>query len=130
MKQTIAQQLNIKDFPFEIKDKNGNEVYFEDSDGYWEKREYDSKGNEVYFEDSEGFWYKQEFDSKGNKVYFENSKGYWIIQEFDSNGNCVYFEDSNGNIIDKRPKQKIELTLQEIANKFGFDVNNISIIEK
>ena len=32
--KTIAQQLNIKEFPFEITDKNGNEVYFEESDGF------------------------------------------------------------------------------------------------
>ena len=30
----IAQQLKIKDFPFIIKDKNGNEIYYENSDGY------------------------------------------------------------------------------------------------
>ena len=29
--KTIAQQLNIKEFPFRIKDKNGNQIYFEDS---------------------------------------------------------------------------------------------------
>jgi hypothetical protein len=46
MNKTIAQQLNIKDFPFVIKDKSGNQIYFEDSDGYWDKCEYDSEGNE------------------------------------------------------------------------------------
>ena len=39
-KQTIAQQLKVKDFPFVIDDKNGNEIYYENSDGYWLKREY------------------------------------------------------------------------------------------
>ena len=52
--KTIAQQLNVKDFPFEIKDKNGNEIYYENSDGYWRKSEYDSNGNVIYFENSEG----------------------------------------------------------------------------
>ena len=51
---TIAQQLNIKDFPFEIKDKNGNEIYREDSNGHWHKREYDDKSNKIYFENSDG----------------------------------------------------------------------------
>ena len=32
--KTIAQQLNVKEFPFEIKDKNGNEIYFETSNRY------------------------------------------------------------------------------------------------
>lgn len=52
--KTIAQQLNIKDFPFSIKDKQGNELYFEDSDGFWHKLEYDSSGNIIYYEDSDG----------------------------------------------------------------------------
>ena len=73
---TIAQQLKIKDFPFEIEDKNGNEIYFEDSNGYWWKMEYDSDGNQIYFENSYGDWDKKEYDSDGNQIYFENSYGY------------------------------------------------------
>ena len=30
---TIAKQLKIKEFPFEINDSNGNRIYWEDSDG-------------------------------------------------------------------------------------------------
>ena len=52
---TIAQQLKIKDFPFIIKDKNGNEIYFENSIGYWRKWERDANGKEIYFECSEGY---------------------------------------------------------------------------
>lgn len=52
--KTIAQQLKIKGFPFEIKDSTGNVIYYEDSSGYWEKREYDARGNRIYFEDSNG----------------------------------------------------------------------------
>ena len=73
--KTIAQQLNIKEFPFEINDKNGNEIYFENSTGYWYKYEYDSNGNKTYFENSNGGWYKYEYDSNGKEIYFENSNG-------------------------------------------------------
>jgi hypothetical protein len=52
--KTISQQLNVKEFPFEIKDKNGNQIYDENSDGFWVKLEYDSNGNEIYFENSNG----------------------------------------------------------------------------
>ncbi len=55
MNKTIAQQLNIKDFPFEIKDKNGNQIYIEDSSGYWYKSEYDQNGNRIYYENSKGY---------------------------------------------------------------------------
>lgn len=52
--KTIAQQLGITEFPFIVKDSNYNILYYEDSDGYWYKREYDSNGNEIYFENSNG----------------------------------------------------------------------------
>ena len=78
MKQTIAQQIKW-DFKtngdLEIKDKNGNLIYYEDSTGFWTKREYDSQGNQIYFKNSKGFWAKREYDSQGNKMYYENSDG-------------------------------------------------------
>jgi hypothetical protein len=52
--KTIAQQLNIKEFPFVIKDSNGQEIYYEYSNGSWFKREYDSNGNLIYYENSDG----------------------------------------------------------------------------
>ena len=51
---TIAQQLKIKEFPLRIKDLKGKTIYFENSNGYWEKREYDANGNLIYSEDSNG----------------------------------------------------------------------------
>jgi len=52
---TIAQQLNIKDFPFMVNDNNGKNIYMENCNGYWIKREYDNNGNEIYFENSDGY---------------------------------------------------------------------------
>ena len=54
-KQTIAQFLNVKDFPFVIKDKNGNEIYREYSTGFWIKRVYNDEGNVIYYENSDGY---------------------------------------------------------------------------
>ena len=102
--KTIAEQLNVKDFPFSIKDKNGNEIYWEDSDGYWRKYEYDSNGNKIYYEYTDEYWSKWEYDSNGNKIYYEDSDGYWSKREYDSNGNCIYYENYNGLIEDNRPK--------------------------
>jgi hypothetical protein len=73
--KTIAQQLNVTEFPFRIKDKKGNTIYYEDSDEFWVKYEYDSNGNQTYGETSNEFWTKWEFDSKGKEVYYENSDG-------------------------------------------------------
>jgi len=58
-----------------IKNKNGRRIYFEDSDGFWVKREYDSQGNVIYYEASGGGWAKWEYDSRGNIIYYENSYG-------------------------------------------------------
>ena len=54
---TIAQQINWDfktDDELVIKDKNGNGIYYELSDGFWVKREYDSEGDMIYYEASDG----------------------------------------------------------------------------
>ena len=122
---TIAQQLKIKDFPFEIKDIKGKTIYYEFSNGFWFKKEFDAKGNRIYYEDSNGYWEKQEFDANGIEIYYEDSKGYWEKQEFDANGKTIYYENSNGTITDNRPKTT--LTMLEIAEKFNISVDKLQI---
>ena len=102
-KVTIAQQLKIKKFPFIINDHNGNEIYSENSDGFWIRRERDENDNQTFAENSDGFWCKREFDSNGNEIYYEDSKG-------------VLYD-----------KRTVELTMDEIAKKFGIDVNLLKI---
>jgi len=58
---------------FILYDTNGNETYFESSDGYWHKREYDTNGKLTYSESSTGYWYKRDYDTNGNEIYYENS---------------------------------------------------------
>ena len=124
--KTIAQQLNVTAFPFRIKDKDGKEIYYEDSDGFWWKRERDANGNQIYFEDSDGFWCKRESDANGKVIYYENSTGFWQEYERDANGKEIYYEDSDGVIRDNRPKP-VELTLEQIADKFGINVSQLRI---
>jgi hypothetical protein len=124
--KTIAQQLKVTEFPFTIRDSQGNVIYYESSDGYWTKSEFNSQGKEIYYEDSYGFWYKREFDSQGNEIYFENSCGNWIKREYDSQGNLIYFENSDGKIIDNRPKTVI-LTMDEIAQRLNIPVDQLQI---
>jgi len=115
--KTIAQQLNVTKFPFEIRDKNGNEIYYETSYGSWQKREFDENSNVIYFEDSDGYWSKREFDENNNQIYFENSYGSWQKREFDENNNEIYYETSDGEIVDNRPKPIVEYTMEELTNK-------------
>ena len=124
--QTIAQQLKVTEFPFIIKNKNGRQIYCENSHGDWYRSERDSNNNEIYLENSHGVWIKREYDSNNNQIYYETSDGSWYKQEYDSNGNQIYFEDSKGQKIDKRSKS-IELTLDEIANKLGINVSQLKI---
>ena len=119
---TIAKQLKIKEFPFEIKDSNGKEIYWENSCEFWAKREYDSKGKEIYWETSDGAWIKREFDSEGNRIYYENFNGYWVKCEYDSKGNEIYYEDSKGKIIDNRPKTDVQKAI-ELLTKEGLIVD-------
>ena len=67
-----------------------------------DNRIYDTNGNQIYDEDSDGYWSKYEYDTNGNRIYYENSNGYWIKQEYDTNGNKIYHEDSDGYIRDNR----------------------------
>jgi len=115
MKTTIAQQLKIKDFPFVIKDKDGNIIYHEDYDGgYWCKREYDARGNWIRYETSNSYWIKREYDARGNLIRHEDSNHYWYKNEYDANGNRIRYEDSDGKIMDNRPKTDVSKNLNLI----------------
>ena len=120
--KTIAQQKGITSFPYQEFDSNGREIYYENSSGYWCKREFDSNGNRIYYEDSSGFWSRREYDSKGNRIYFEDSDGDWCKYEYDSKENQIYYEDSDGKIEDKRPKPVVELTMEELVQRLGYEV--------
>ena len=103
--QPISVQLSFENPLAEsnkVYSKNGKPIYYEDSDGYWVKREYGTNSNEIYYEDSGGYWVKREYDTNGNEIYFEDSNGDWIKREYDTNGNKIYYEKSNGLIIDNR----------------------------
>jgi len=144
--KTIAQQLGITDFPFEIRDKQGDLIYIENEDSSWSRREYDSECRQTYFEDSNQCWVKRDYDSNGNQIYYENSGKYWEKAEYDNNGNKIYYEDlsgwikweydssgaeiyyenSEGEIIDNRPKPEPtpNITLQHCLDR-GFTLEKI-----
>jgi hypothetical protein len=119
--KTISHQLKVTDFPFEIKDKNNNKIYYEYSNGYWAKQEFDKNNNQIYYENQDGYWSKREYDKNNNLIYLETSNGYWSKGEFDKNNNQIYYEDSNGLIIDNRPKSTPEFTMGELTSKLGFE---------
>jgi hypothetical protein len=76
--QTIGQWLNW-DFKanggLRIKDKNGNDIYYEISDGRWRKYEYDSQGNQIYYENSCG----EIIDNRPLEIIEHNGRKYQLI---------------------------------------------------
>ena len=62
-------------FPIDIEDEKGKRTYYEDSNGFWLRCEYDENGNITYFKTSRGFWYRREYDKDGNETYYENYYG-------------------------------------------------------
>jgi hypothetical protein len=117
--KTIAKQLNIKTFPFEIKDSDGKVIYREDSHGYWEKQEW-VDGKVIYWEDSNGYWEKWEWVD-GKLIYWEDSNGYWVKQEW-VDGKVICYENSDGIIEDKRPKTDIQKAI-DLLTKEGLIVD-------
>jgi len=100
--------------------KDGNQVYREDSNGYWWKSEYED-GNEIYCEDSTGFWCRREYDDD-KEAYYENSNGFWSRREYED-GVEVYYENSDGCIEDNR--EPVDMTIAEVRKELG---KNIRIV--
>jgi hypothetical protein len=89
-------QLSENSDSYEIFNDKGNIIYYENSEGYWVKREFNKNGKVIYFEDSKGYWWKREYNDNGKPIYYENSEGYWYKKEYDNNGNRIYYGDSEG----------------------------------
>ena len=74
LSKIFNQPVRIKGIS--VYNTNGNEIYYEGSNGYWSKQEYDTNGNHIYYEKSSGYWHKYEYDEQGNEIYYETSNGY------------------------------------------------------
>jgi len=75
LSETLTELGIAFTFPIKINDSNGKLTYFEASNGYGERWEYDDNGKVTYCEDSDDYWHKYERDDNGNETYYENSGG-------------------------------------------------------
>ena len=73
-----------------VYDKNGNNIYSEDSYGFWIKSEYDENNKIIYSENYDGYWEKFEYDENGNEIYYEDYNGFWTKSEYDKNVIYIY----------------------------------------
>ena len=109
--ESLAKQFN-HDFDkgdFELFDKNINQIYFENPNGFWVKRNYNKLGNEIYYENSYDYWIKREYNKSGNILYSKSSTGFWVKIEYDENNIMIYYESSKSIIFDNRPKEIITI---------------------
>jgi hypothetical protein len=65
LSETLTEMGIDFSFPIKIMDAKGNETYYEKSNGFWWKCEYDRKGNLTHYKTSEG---KKKGTPKSSKV--------------------------------------------------------------
>ncbi len=87
-----------KKYPIVEYNEAGKEIYREELNGFWVKREYDEQGRQIYWETKDE-WVKHEYDEAGNETYYENSSGFWYRVEYNENGYRTYYEDSEGKTL-------------------------------
>jgi len=62
----------------------------------------DRKGNVIYYEDKNGTSHTYLFDGNGNVTDYMSSIGLWFKQKSKKDGTVIYFEDNSGIAVDKR----------------------------
>jgi hypothetical protein len=88
MKIEIITDLENVAFPIFIKDKNGNEIYYQYSDGSWSKYTYDDNGNELTCKTSTGYYrIKGEYVTKEEFEAFVNTPEYTMEELVSKIGN-------------------------------------------
>ena len=91
----MTNETEIK-YPIEVFNKQGKQIYYEVSNGYWAKYEYDTQGNKTHYKDSNGDWANWKYDTQGNPTYYRDSIGYWVKYEYDEQNNITYYENTYG----------------------------------
>ena len=135
LRKEYEARFGVVEGGFRLYDAKGNMIYYENSYGYWEKREYDSKGNMIYYGGKRMSKSKlrKEYEArfgavddmlrlytaKGNEIYREYSDGYWVKQEYDAEGNKIYREDGrDGVTLDNRPCSDKVFIDEQTGKKF------------
>ncbi len=96
---------NLKDYGFNLSEEELNYVLsgiFGEPVIKKRQRIYNQNRNQIYYENSYGYWEKFEYDENGNIIYKEGSDGVWVKYEYDKNDNIIYYENSDGYIKDNR----------------------------
>ena len=65
-------------------DADNNQTYYEDSDGWWSKYEYDDNNNQTYYENSSGV-----------EIYYETSRS-GVIKDNRTCSDKVFIDEQSG----------------------------------
>ena len=77
-------------------DKNGRELTYKDSNGFWREFTYNEDGKELTYKDSDGNWYEKTYDQNGNFLKCNSAGEFWYEYTYDENGNTLTYKDSDG----------------------------------
>ena len=105
----------VRKFPIVEYNEAGLEIYREEENGYWVKREYDEKGRQTYWETNRGGWAKHQYDEAGREIYYENSDGFWFKATYNENGFRTFYEDSTGKIWPGKEYVVVDDVIQEAS---------------
>ena len=127
--------MKADNYPHTTKDSKGNVIHYKDSTEFESWSEFDEKGNVIYYKTSYGLESWRVYNERNNEIHYKNSDGFEYWQEYDERDNRIYFKNSDGieywydskGYKIPNPNLTVELTLEDIAEKFNIDVKNIKI---
>ena len=83
-------------YRFYTYDKNGNELTYKDSTGYFSEYTYAEDGQELTYKGSNGYWREYTYDENGNQLTYKNSTGYFCEKTYTKSGKQLTCKDSTG----------------------------------
>lgn len=95
-KYAFTNETNEETWEHVTKDKNGNVIKIECSNGFWKRNTYDKNNNRLSEEDSNGFWEQSTYDQNNKLLSRKDSFGNWVEYTRDSQGNPLTYKDSHG----------------------------------
>lgn len=60
------------------------------------KTERDEYGNLIFYQNSNGWWWRKEFDDRGNCLYHADASGWWVRNTYNENNEKIGYENYLG----------------------------------
>ncbi len=114
-------------YRFYTYDKNGNELTYKDSTGYFSEYTYAEDGQELTYKDSTGYFSEYTYAEDGQELTYKGSNGYWRERTYDENGNQLTYKNSTGYFCEKTyTKSGKQLTCKDSTgywSEYTYDEN-------